>query len=109
VVIHSRNWEKLHAERRIVQIANRVRMRDGRRCVVLYAWEVPVHLDQEHIAHIVFLFEDGDQIETHEHRVSLLPVTLGELRERLELAGLREVGTDFRETADQYVVIAVAD
>jgi glycine/sarcosine N-methyltransferase len=108
-VIHSRNWEKLHAERRIVQVANRVRTRDGRRCVVLYAWEVPADLGQEHIAHIVFLFEDGGQIETHEHRVALLPVTLGELRERLEIAGLREVGTDFRETADQYVMIAMAD
>ena len=29
VVIHSRNWEKLHAERRIVQVANRVRTRGG--------------------------------------------------------------------------------
>jgi SAM-dependent methyltransferase len=108
VVIHSRNWEKLHTERRIVQVANRVKTRGGRRCVVLYAWEVPVHLDQEHVAHIVFLFEDGDLIETHEYRMSLFPVALGELRERLELAGLREVGTDFSETADQYVVIAVA-
>lgn len=107
VVIHSRNWEKLHAERRVVQVANRVRTRGGRRCVMFYAWEVPDRLDQVHIAHIVFLFEDGDRIEPHEYRISLLPVTLGELRERLELAGLREVGTDFGETADQYVVIAV--
>ncbi len=108
VVIHSRNWEKLHAERRIVQVANRVRARGGRRCVVLYAWEVPDRLDQEHIAHIVFVFEDGDRIEPHEYRIPLLPVTLGELRERLELAGLREVGTDFGHSADEYVVIAVA-
>jgi SAM-dependent methyltransferase len=108
VVIHSRNWEKLHAERQIVQIANQVRARGGRRCVVLYAWEIPGRLDQEHIAHLVFAFEDSDRIESHEYRISLLPVTLGELRERLELAGLREVGTDFREAADQYVVIAAA-
>jgi glycine/sarcosine N-methyltransferase len=108
VVIHSRNWEKLHSERRIVQVANRVRTRGGRRCVVLYVWEVPDHLDQEHVAHIVFVFENSDQIEPHEYRIALLPVTLGELRERLELAGLREVATDFGETADQYVVIAVA-
>ncbi len=108
VVIHSRNWEKLHAERRVVQVANRVRTRGGRRCVMFYAWEVPDRLDQVHIAHIVFLFEDGDRIEPHEYRISLLPVSLGELRERLELAGLREVGTDFGETTDQYVVIAVA-
>ena len=106
VVIHSRNWEKLHADRRIVQAANRVRTRSGRRCVLLYAWEVPVHLDQEHIAHIVFLFEDGDRIEPHEYRISLLPITLAELRERLELARLREVSTDFGEAADEYVVVA---
>ncbi len=107
-MIHSRNWEKLHAERQIVQIANQVRTRGGRRCVVLYAWEIPGRLDQEHVAHLVFAFEDSDRIESHEYRVSFLPVTLGELRERLELAGLREVGTDFREAADQYVVIAAA-
>lgn len=108
VVIHLRNWEKLHAERRIVQVANRVRTRGGRRCVVFYAWEVPDRLDQEHIAHVVFVFEDSDRIEPHEYRVPLLPVTLGELRERLQLAGLREISTDFSQTADDYVVIATA-
>src|SRR5262249_49805670 len=51
VVVDSRNWEKLHAERRIVQVADRVVTRGGRRCVVLYAWEVPDHLGDEHIAH----------------------------------------------------------
>jgi SAM-dependent methyltransferase len=106
VVIHLRNWEKLHAERRIVRVADSVRTRGGRRCVVFYAWEVPDHIDEEHIAHVVFLFEIGDRIEPHEYRIPLLPVTLGELRERLKLAGLREVGTDFSETADEYVVVA---
>src|SRR3974390_3314432 len=36
VVIDSRNWEKLHAERRIVQVANRLVTREGRRCLALY-------------------------------------------------------------------------
>ena len=107
MVIHSRNWETLHAERRIVQVANQVRTRGGRRCVMFYAWEVPDRLDQEHVAHIVFLFGDGDRVEPHEYRISLLPVTVSELRERLELAGLREVGTDFSATTDQYFVLAV--
>ncbi len=108
VVVDSRNWEKLHAERRIVQVFDRVRVRAGRRCVVLYAWEVPDRLDQEHIAHLVFLFEDGERTEQHEYRLSFLPFTLGELRERLELAGLREIDTDYAEAADRYAVIAVA-
>jgi glycine/sarcosine N-methyltransferase len=108
VVVDSRNWDKLHAERRIVQVADRVRVRGGRRCVVLYAWEVPDRLDQEHIAHLVFLFEDGDRIEPHEYRLSFRPFTLGELRARLELAGLQEVDTDYHEAAERYTVITVA-
>jgi glycine/sarcosine N-methyltransferase len=108
VVIDSRNWEKLHGERRIVQVMDRARTRGGRRCVVLYAWEIPARLDEEHIAHITFLYEDGDRIEPHEYQVSFRPFTIGELRERLELAGLREVDTDYDQTTDRYDVIAVA-
>jgi glycine/sarcosine N-methyltransferase len=108
VVIDSRNWEKLHAERRIVQVMDRVKRRDGRRCVVLYGWEIPDGLGEEHIAHLVFLFEDGDRIEPHEYQLSFLPFTLGELRERLKLAGLQEVDTDYGEAVDRYALIAVA-
>jgi len=108
VLIDSRNWEKLHAERRIVRVANRVRSRDGRRCLSFYAWEIPERLRDEHVAHIVFAFEDEDRVETHEYPISFRPFTVGELRERLELAGLREVDTDFDASGDRYAVIAVA-
>jgi SAM-dependent methyltransferase len=108
LVIDSRNWEKLHAERRIVRVADRVKTRGGRRCLSLYAWEIPDRLDQEHVAHIVFVFENGDRAEPHEYRVSFRPFTVGDLRERLELAGLREVDTDFGEAMDRYAVTAVA-
>jgi glycine/sarcosine N-methyltransferase len=108
VVIDSRNWEKLHAERRIVQVMDRVRTRGGRRCLTLYAWEIPARLEQEHIAHIVFLYEEGDRVEPREYQVSFRPFTIGELRERLEIAGLREVDTDYDPAADRYAVIAVA-
>ena len=108
VVVDSRNWEKLHAERRIVRVADRVLTRGGRRCLGLYAWEIPDRLDQEHIAHIVFVFEDGDRTEPHEYRIPFRLFTLGDLRERLELAGLREIDTDFGDAADRYAVTAVA-
>jgi SAM-dependent methyltransferase len=107
VVIDSRNWEKLHAERRIVRVAPRVLTRDGRRCLSFYAWEIPERLHDEHAAHIVFVFEDGDRAETHEYPVSFRPFTVAELRERLELAGLREVDSDFDDSRDQYCLIAV--
>jgi glycine/sarcosine N-methyltransferase len=106
VVIDSRNWEKLHAERRIVQVADRVLTRGGRRCLSFYAWEIPERFDQEHVARIVFVFEDGDHTEPHEYPIAFRLFTVGELRERLELAGLREVGTDFGAAVDRYAVIA---
>jgi 2-polyprenyl-3-methyl-5-hydroxy-6-metoxy-1,4-benzoquinol methylase len=108
VVIDSRNWEKLHAERQIVQVKDRVRTREGKRCIVLYAWEMPAGFDQEHIAHITILHEEEDDlIDPHEYQVSFRPFTIGELRERLEIAGLREVDTDYDQTADWYNVVAV--
>jgi len=108
VVIDSRNWEKLHAERRIVQVADRMVTRRGRSCLVLYAWEIPDRFDEDHIAHLVFVFEDGGQIESHEYPLTFRPFTLGELRERLVLAGLREVDTDFDDSCDRYSVVTVA-
>jgi glycine/sarcosine N-methyltransferase len=108
VVIDSRNWEKLHRERRVVQVMNQVRVRAGKRCTVLYVWEVPAGLGDEHIAHIVFLHEEGNRIEPHEYEISFRPFTIGELRERLELAGLREVDTDYDPAGDRYDVIAAA-
>jgi SAM-dependent methyltransferase len=107
VVVDSRNWENLHAERQIVQVAERVVTRERRRCVVLYAWEMPELLSEEHIAHLVFVFEDGDRIEAHDHEIAFRPFTLSELRERLELAGLREIDTDFDASRDRYAVVAV--
>ena len=107
VVIDSRNWEKLHAERRIVQMADRVVRRAGRRCLVFYVWEIPDRLGEEHIAHLVFAFENRGQLEAHEHLITFCPFTVSELRARLELAGLREVDTDFDASGDRYAVVTV--
>ena len=107
VVIDSRNWEKLHADRQIVQVADRMVTRRGRSCLVFYAWEVPDRLGDEHIAHLVFVYDNGGQIEPHEHEITFRPFTLSDLRERLELAGLREVDTDFDPSADRYAVVTV--
>jgi SAM-dependent methyltransferase len=108
VVVDSRNWERLHGERQIVQVADRVVARAGRRCFVLYAWEIPERLGDEHIAHLTFVFDDDGRVEAHEHKIAFRPFTVSELRERLELAGLREVDTDFDASAGRYSVVTVA-
>jgi hypothetical protein len=76
--------------------------------VVLYAWEIPDRLGEEHIAHLVFVFDDGGQLEPHEHQITFRPFTISDLRERLELAGLREVDSDFDDSRDRYAVVTVA-
>ena len=108
VVVDSRNWEKLHAERQIVQVADRVITRGEPRCLVLYAWEVPDRLGDEHVAHLVFVFETGGRIEPHEYQITFRPFTISELRARLELAGLREIDTDFDASRDRYAVVTIA-
>jgi hypothetical protein len=108
VVVDSRNWEKLHADRQIVQVADRVVARGGRRCLTLYAWEIPDRLGEEHIAHLVFVFDNDGQAEPHEYPIAFRPFTISELRERLEPAGLREVDTDFDASRDRYSVVAVS-
>ena len=75
--------------------------------MVLYAWEIPDRLGEEHIAHLVFVFEAGGRIEPHEYPITFRPFTISELRERLGLAGLREVDTDFDESRDRYAVVTV--
>jgi SAM-dependent methyltransferase len=105
MVIDSRNWEKLHAER-LVQVADRVVTRRGQSCFVLYAWEIPDRFDEDHIAHVVFVFQSGDRIEAHDHAVSFRPFTLSDLRQRLDDGGLKEVDTDFDDSADRYAVVA---
>ena len=107
LVVDSRNWEKLHAERQIVQLANSAVTRHGRRCIVLYAWEIPDRLEQEHVAHVVLIFEDGSQIQPHEYRIGFYPFTLGELRERLKAAGLTEVDSDYDDARDRYAITVI--
>ena len=76
--------------------------------MVLYAWEIPDRLGEEHTAHLVFVFENGDRIEPHEHQITFRPFTFSDLRERLGLAGLREVDTDFDDAGDRYAVVTKA-
>ena len=56
---------------------------------------------------MVFVFDNDGQIESHEHQIMFRPFTISELRARLELAGLREIDTDFDASLDRYSVVTV--
>ena len=105
LLVDSRNWEKLHRERRTVLVHDRPIVRHGRRCIVLYAWEIPDEFDREHVAHLVFVFDDGAALQPHEHVVAFRPFTFEQLRDRVDAAGLHEVDSDFDPNADRYSIV----
>ncbi len=105
LVVDSRNWEKLHRERRTVLVHDRPIIRHGRRCIVMYAWEVPDEFDREHVAHLVFVFDDGVALHPREHAVAFLPFTFEQLRDRVDAAGLRAIDSDFDPNADRYSMV----
>lgn len=107
IVVDSRNWEKLHSQRPVVQVAENVVVRDGQRCIPLYAWEIPEQFEEEHVAHLVFVFDDGATVMSREHRVGFRPFTIEQLRERLRAAGLHEIETDFDPQSDRYSIVAI--
>jgi hypothetical protein len=53
------------------------------------------------------LAADYDWTFGDDHEIGFRPFTVSELRERLELAGLREVGTDLDAARDRYAMVTV--
>ncbi|MCA1703692.1 MAG: class I SAM-dependent methyltransferase [Actinobacteria bacterium] len=105
LVVDSRNWEKLHRERRTVLVHDRPIVRDGRRCILIYAWEIPDEFDADHVAHLVFVLDDGETLAPREHTVAFRPFTFEQLRDRIRAAGLHEADTDFEPNADRYAIV----
>jgi glycine/sarcosine N-methyltransferase len=106
LVVNARNWEKLRRERRRLTFPDRVLERDGRRCVPLYVWSYPPEWDLGHHVEIVFLVETDGRLEARRHELTFWPFRVGDLRDRLETAGLRVLDDTYHPDADWYEVVA---
>lgn len=109
LAVDARNWEKLHRDRPRIQVADASVQRDGKRCVTLYVWDIPDDFAAEHVAHLVFVFDDGRTVTSRHHRIGFWPFTIDQLFERLGAAGLRMIDIDFDNGADRYSIIVAAD
>jgi len=69
--------------------------------------EIPELQRRAHRPIWLFIFENGEQVDAHEHRIAFRPITTSELRERLEIAGLRDVDADFDVSRERYSVVTV--
>ncbi len=106
LVVNARNWEKLRRDRPRLTFPERVRERNGRRCVPLYVWSYGDEWESPHHVEIVFLVETGRSLDARRHELTFWPFRVDDLRDRLAAAGLRVVDHTYRPEADWYEVVA---
>ena len=107
LVVTSRNWERVRREGSGLRVADRLVERNGRRGLVIYAWDIPDARDDPHFLDVaVALLADGDAVTTHRERMRLAPFTRDELDDDLRAAGLVAESDTFAEDCERYLVTA---
>lgn len=107
LVVDSRNWEKVLRERPSLEVADRVSVRNGARCIPLYLWSYPDRQDEPHGFEIVLLFlEEAGRVTDRRYRLEYRPFEMRELLEILARIGFGEIWTNYAEDADRYEVRA---
>ena len=103
LLIDSRNWKKLLAERpRFTAFG--VREREGLRCIPFYVWTFPDRPRGPVLVEVVFLFDRDGKVHLKSHRVTYYPFQVEELLDRLEKAGFTEPSTEYADDKDVYRV-----
>lgn len=105
LVLHSRNWEKLHARPHRFTHFN-MRQRDGLQCIPLYVWSVPREWGPRLTIELVLIFSRDGQVHLRTHEIVDYPFTHESLLGRLEQCGFVNVRTDFDEASDEYAIVA---
>lgn len=105
LVLDTRNWEKLRAERpRFTTLGTRIR--NGIRCIPLYVWNFPSQLEEEHLIEVVLIFEEEERVHQRHYSITYHPFQYAELCNRLREAGLTDIQSDFEWEKDSYSVTA---
>ena len=108
LVVTSRAWEQVRAAGSRLQVADQLVVRDGRRGLPIYAWEIPARWDEPHCFDVaVALIGDDGAVTTARERFAFWPFTEEELREDLRAAGLEPQGAAVAaDKAGRYLVTA---
>ncbi len=107
LVVTSRNWEFLRASGTHVRIDERVRVRGGRRAVVIQAWTVPDAWDAPHLQDVrVAVLEPDDAITVRGERLTVWPFRHEQLAADLAAVGLIEATSTYQETVGRYRMTA---
>lgn len=105
LVVESRDWEQLYAERPRIQLRDHVAVRGGVRGLALYIWTFSGSWGEPCTAEIVLLLDDGEKLAHRMVELHFVPYRRAELTDRLLRSGFGSL-----EVADDrpgwYVVTA---
>jgi glycine/sarcosine N-methyltransferase len=92
LVIESRNWEKLHADR--VRFTNfGLQERAGLRCIPLYVWNFGREFHEPLVVEVVFVFEQQGKVRLQTYDIAYQPFHTEQLHSLLEQAGFSNLTT----------------
>lgn len=107
LVLDTRNWEKVLAERvRFTWLG--VRQRDGKRCVPVYVWTFPRGPGEPVVIEVVLVFEQDEKVWLKTYPIAYYPFRVEELTRRLADAGFCDIQADCAKDRDAYNVAARA-
>jgi SAM-dependent methyltransferase len=87
LVVESRDWEQMFAERPRLEVRDQVAVRDGMRGLPLYVWTIPANWGEPFRAEVVLLLDDGDKVTHRAIEIGFTPFRKAELARRLEQNG----------------------
>jgi SAM-dependent methyltransferase len=107
LVLTSRNFEQMRAERFGLRVFDHVVVREGRRGVVIYSWWLGERWEDRHGFDVaVALVGDDGAVETLGERLHFWPFRHEELDDDLQAAGLLPEETTYEPDVGNYVVTA---
>ena len=105
LVLDSRNWEKLRAEKPRFHLLG-ARVRNGVRCVPLYVWNFPPDWADPHVIEVVLIFETDGATTYRAYRITYYPFRHEQLLDRLAKAGFAAIESDYDAANGTYNVTA---
>ena len=103
LIVDTRNWEKLLAER--IRFTNfGPRERNGKRCIPVYVWTFPETKDGPVLVEVVLPIEEDGEVSLRSYPIEYYPFRAEELLNRMKAAGFVDVETDYSPDNTGYEV-----
>jgi len=107
LVVTSRNWEQLRAERPSLQVTDRLLERDGHHGVIIHAWTIPDRWDDPHHLELaVAIIDKAGAVTTRTERLAFSPFTHETLDDDIRAAGMTPRSSTYAPDTDRYLVSA---